>query len=58
MKVGKRTPEDRQIAVAVGAVTSKDDTFSVILGSPYGSILARDGGPERDPPYFVSLERC
>jgi hypothetical protein len=43
MKVGKRTPEDRQIAVAVGAVTSKDDTFSVILGSPYGSILANSG---------------
>jgi hypothetical protein len=55
MKMGKGTPagqaEGRQTAIAVGVVTSYGDTFSVILGSPYGGTLTLMAD------LFVSLER-
>ncbi len=46
---------EKQIAIAVSVATSKGNVFSIVLGLPYGSILTFDGGPEGDPPYFVSV---
>ncbi len=46
---------EKQIAISVCVVTPKKNVFSMVLGLPYGSILTYDGGPEGDPPYFVSL---